>query len=66
LVPSEVGSQAISEARTVVFQQEKSWGEGGSPWQQFYSKAAAMPGKRLIMWNTDRYLLIGYSLALVS
>jgi hypothetical protein len=54
MAPFEVGSGTIARATSVVFNCEERWGEGGSPWRQFYFQAAAMPGKRLIIWNTER------------
>lgn len=55
IVQVEFGSGEIARAMAAVFECEEPWGEGGSPWRQFYSKAAAMPGKKLILWNTDRF-----------
>lgn len=52
---SEIGVGTIAKCIDTLFTVlERQWGEGGSPWRQFYEKAASMPGKRVVVWNKDR------------
>jgi hypothetical protein len=54
MVPTEVGSEQIVDAMSLVLGVMKEvWGEGGSPYREFYKKAAQIIG---IAWNPKRYL----------